>query len=63
MSFKKITLAIVKVKSSGVDKLVGDNCRVMGGFEMWEWKKTQLKKHCWYIQGSLARVSLGEERE
>ena len=36
MSFKKITLAIVKVKSSGVDKLVGDDCRIMGGFEMWE---------------------------
>jgi hypothetical protein len=36
MSFKKITLATVKVKSSGVDTLVGDDCRVMGGFEMWE---------------------------
>lgn len=37
-------MATVKVKSSGVDKLVGDDCRVMGGFEMWEWIKTQLKK-------------------
>lgn len=34
MSFRRLILAMVKVKGTGEDKLAGGDCREVGGFEM-----------------------------